>query len=93
MTKSTVSLLPIPDGNVSEDSFGDKEQDSDDSDYEPHNTDDLDDEVVGQESSEEVDVDGISDRDLNQKKTLKGKSRGVGAKQEIEKVLFCIDIQ
>ena len=93
MTKSTVSLVPIPDGNVSEDSFGDEEQDSDDSDYEPHNTDDIDDEVVQQESSEEVDVDENSDRYLDQKKIAKGKSKGVGAKPETEKVLFCIEIQ
>ena len=61
MTKTTVNLLPIPDGNISEDSFD--EQDSDDSDYEAHNTNDLDDEVVEQESNEEVDVDKNSDTD------------------------------
>lgn len=85
MTKSTVSLLPIPDGNVSEDSFGDEEQDSDDSDYEPHNTNDLDDEVVGQESSEEVDVDENSDRDLDQKKYQREKEREWGLNRRLRR--------
>ena len=99
MTKTTVNLLPIPDGNISEDSF-DEEQDSDDSDYEAHNTNDLDDEVVEQESSEEVeqesnkevDVDKNSDSDLDQKKIPKGKSKGAKQGNPNEKVLFCIDI-
>ena len=78
VTKSTVTLLPIPDGNVSDDSFGDEEQDSDHSEYEHGNTYDLDDEVVGQESSEEVDVDENSDRDLDQKKYQREKAREWG---------------